>query len=182
MTKDRLVKLSKFLSYILRHNPDMLDLEMDTAGWVNINALVEKVRKRDKSITHNEIMTVVELNGKKRFSISVDNYFIRANQGHTVKVELGYEAVEPPTFLFHGTVQRYLDSIRKKGLDKKGRHHVHLSPDVETAAIVGKRKGEPVILKIKAKEMYTNNYKFFCTDNNVWLTVGVPLEYIIFPK
>lgn len=182
MERKRLIKLSKFLSRILRHNPEMLGLQLDSAGWVDINALVEAINKGDKSVTLDEIKEIVDLNDKKRFSISADDCFIRANQGHTVKVELGYESVEPPIFLYHGTIEKYIYSIRKNGLDKKERHHVHLSPDRETAAKVGRRKGKPMVLKVKAREMYLNKYEFFFTDNGVWLTSNVPPEYIIFPE
>ena len=182
MEKKRLVKLSKFLSYILRHNPEMLDLQLDSAGWVKINALIEAINTRDESVTIDEIKNIVELNDKQRFSISGDGCFIRANQGHTVKVELGYAIVEPPCFLYHGTGEKSVDSIRKDGLVKKERHHVHLSPDIETAAKVGQRKGKPVVLTVKAREMYLDKHEFFCTDNKVWLTADVPPEYIIFPE
>jgi putative RNA 2'-phosphotransferase len=133
-------------------------------------------------LTPEELQEVVHNNDKKRFSFSPDMLFIRANQGHSVTVELGYEPRQPPTVLYHGTAERFLASIRQQGLIKGGRHHVHLSANTETAETVGRRYGKPVILRIESERMQRDGYIFFRSDNGVWLTESVPVRYIVFPE
>ncbi|RME03905.1 MAG: RNA 2'-phosphotransferase [Planctomycetota bacterium] len=181
MDSKRRTKLSKFLSYILRHHPEKIGLNLDKNGWADVNTLLEKCQQHNIHITRNELEEVVKLNSKQRFAFSPDNTKIRSNQGHSIPVELDYEPTPPPNILYHGTSERFLDSIRQKGLQKKQRHHVHLSSDMKTALEVGKRHGKPIVLKIKAREMSENGFTFYLTSNNVWLVETVPPTYLIFP-
>ncbi len=158
---------SKFLSYVLRHKPDAIGLYLDPEGWANIDELIGKA---DIPLTLELIQNVVETSDKKRFAISDDNQSIRANQGHSIDVNLGLEAIEPPEFLYHGTATRFLDSIKEQGLLPKNRQYVHLSADQATAATVGQRHGKPVILTIPALKMHDQGHKFFKAENGVWLT------------
>lgn len=171
-------KISKFLSLVLRHQPEAIGIALDPAGWVEVSALLEAMRRHGRGISETELREVVETNDKKRFCFSDDGLRIRASQGHSVEVELGYEPAEPPEELFHGTVERFLDPIRREGLRKGDRHHVHLSPDRPTAERVGQRRGRPVILTIRAGQMHRDGLAFFLSANGVWLTDHVPAEYI----
>ena len=169
---------SKFLSYVLRHDPAQLDLELDRAGWVHVDDLVAAASRRDDSWTRDLLNRVVETNDKKRFEFSPDGTMIRARQGHSIDVDLGYETRVPPALLFHGTVKKHLESIFETGLLPMSRHHVHLSPDVATASNVGSRRGKAVILRVDAARMHEAGHEFMCTDNDVWLVEAVPAEYI----
>ena len=174
------VKISKFLSLVLRHQPETIGIALDPAGWVEVSALLEAMRRHGRGISEAELREVVETNDKKRFSFSDDGLRIRASQGHSVEVELGYEPAVPPEVLFHGTVERVLDSIRTAGLLKGDRHHVHLSSDRQTAEKVSQRRGRPVILRILAGQMHRDGFAFFLSANGVWLTDHVPTEYVDF--
>lgn len=181
--KDNSVKnISKFLSLILRHKPETIQLKLDEQGWADVDLLLEKLELKGKGISFEELEWVVENNNKKRFAFSEDKTKIRASQGHSLKLDLGYTAVEPPEYLFHGTATRFLESIQKTGLEKRNRHHVHLSQELDTASSVGKRHGKLVILEVKSKEMYEAGYEFFVSKNGVWLTDHVPVDFINFPK
>lgn len=171
-------KKSKFLSLVLRHKPEKIGITLDKAGWVSVRDLLSALNKYGKKMTMEELQEVVQNNDKKRFSFSEDGRKIRANQGHSVNVELGYIEKEPPNVLFHGTVSKYLDSIFVSGLNKMQRHHVHLSKDIETATKVGSRRGKPVILVVDSKSMFERGHKFYLSDNGVWLTDHVPALYI----
>lgn len=174
-------KLSKFLSYVLRHHPELIDLKLDNNGWANTQELIQKATRGQHVLTFEMLVEVVETNDKKRFSFSEDKSKIRANQGHSVlNIDLQLQAQIPPNILYHGTVLKFLDSIKEQGLKKGSRQHVHLSLDRETAAKVGSRRGKPVILEIDAQKMYADGYAFFCSENGVWLTEHVPIEYINF--
>lgn len=164
---------SKFLSYVLRHNPDSIGINLDTGGWASIEELIAKA---DIPLTIDLLHEIVATSDKKRFAISLDELFIRANQGHSIEVDLGLEAIEPPEFLSHGTATRYLGSIKKQGLLPKNRQYVHLSADVETAMKVGQRHGKPVVLSICTRQMYCQGHQFFQAENGVWLTKTVPVE------
>jgi putative RNA 2'-phosphotransferase len=170
---DQLVKKSKHLSLVLRHKPESAGLTLDDAGWVEVSKLLPAMK-----MTIEELKDVVENNNKQRFEFNIDESKIRARQGHSVDVDLGYKPEVPPDVLFHGTVKSSLDSIMKEGLKKMNRLHVHLSPDMETAIKVGSRRGIAVLLKIDAKRMHEAGIKFYHTDNNVWLTDNVPAKYI----
>ncbi len=172
-------KISKFLSLILRHKPQEIDLELDENGWANTKELISKMVSAGKKMDMETLEIVVENNDKQRFTFNDDKSKIRANQGHSIKIDLNYSEQEPPDFLYHGTAKKFLDSILKEGLKKQKRHHVHLSSDVEIANSVGKRHGAPVVLKIPAKQMYEAGFVFYKSKNGVWLTDNVPVEYII---
>lgn len=170
--------LSKFLSYVLRHAPEEISIELDKNGWVSTAELIEKSKeKNDFSI--NDLKQVVQNNAKQRFAFSEDFSMIRANQGHSVNVDLNLAFVEPPEILYHGTATRFLESIQKEGLKAMDRHDVHLSFNEKTASSVGERHGKVFVLNVLAKKMYQDGYKFQCTKNNVWLTKEVPAKYLL---
>ncbi len=171
----RLIKASKFLSLVLRHQPEAIGLSLDHAGWASIDQLVAK---SDGRLSIDVILEAVAQNDKKRFAISDDGRFIRANQGHSVNVDLGFEPVEPPTVLFHGTADRFLESILEQGLTAQSRQHVHLSPGRKTAVSVGQRHGRPVVLTVASGDMQAAGYAFYLSRNGVWLTDAVPPEYL----
>lgn len=172
-------RLSKFISLVLRHKPGTIGLELDQEGWADVNELLEKMNAHQKHIDMETLNLIVENNNKKRFSFNEDRTRIRASQGHSIKVDLGYCAVEPPEVLYHGTARQNTGNIFKTGISKGSRHHVHLSLDVETAINVGQRHGKPVVLTIKAKAMHNDGYEFYRSDNGVWLTENVPVQYIL---
>lgn len=181
MAKDETVKASKFLSLVLRHEPGLIGISLDSAGWVAVEELLRACRAHGRGLSLEELRAVVGGNDKRRFSFSEDGSRIRANQGHSVPVELGYESAEPPEILYHGTVERFLPSIMEEGLTRRGRHHVHLSADVETASKVGGRRGRPVVLKVESGRMHGDGHEFFLSANGVWLTERVPPRYIVTP-
>lgn len=170
-----LTDASKFLSYILRHKPDAIGLTLDPEGWANIEELIAKA---DIPLTPTLLHEVVATSDKKRFAISADGLSIRANQGHSIEVNLGLEPVEPPELLYHGTATRFLDSIKAQGLLPQNRQYVHLSADIETATKVGQRHGKPAILTIQALAMHKKGHQFFHAQNGVWLTEKIPSEAI----
>lgn len=172
--------ISKFLSLVLRHKPQTIGITMDSQGWVEVDDLLERMRKTGKGISRETLNNVVSTNDKKRFEFSADGKQIRASQGHSVNVDLQYEAVEPLEYLFHGTVAKYVDSIRQNGIQKMDRTHVHLSKDRETAVTVGSRRGAPVILTIAAGKMHRDGHEFYLSANGVWLCKEVPAAYIEF--
>lgn len=175
-TMDRnTAKISKCLSYWLRHKPDAIGLSLDPGGWADIEDLIAKA---DIPITHKLLNEVVAINDKKRFAISEDGLSIRANQGHSFAVDLGLEPVTPPELLYHGTAARFLDSIREQGLKPQSRQYVHLSEDHDTAINVGKRHGKPIVLVIPAGQMHKHGHRFFRAENGVWLIKMVPAESI----
>jgi putative RNA 2'-phosphotransferase len=176
--QDRMVKISKFLSLVLRHQPDKIGLKLDSAGWVSVEKLLKACQNHGFPLTKNELEAVVTGSDKQRFSFSDDRLLIRANQGHSVDVDLGYQPIAPPEELYHGTVERFLISILDSGLSKGRRHHVHLSADLETAQKVGARRGVPVILRVMSGWMNRDGYLFFRSENGVWLTDNVPPAYL----
>jgi putative RNA 2'-phosphotransferase len=176
--RKRLVKVSKYLSRHLRHDPGRLGLELEPGGWVEVDALLRACAARSFALTRAELDEVVERNDKRRFSFDETGRRIRANQGHSVEVDLGLEPVEPPAVLFHGTGAGSVDSIMRTGLERRGRHHVHLSPDAATAERVGRRHGRPVVLEVAAARMAADGHAFFVTANGVWLTESVPPRYL----
>lgn len=178
--KDRTVRISKFLSLVLRHRPEEVGIKLDREGWVSVSELLRAFEASGFPLTHEELQEVVSKNDKQRFSFNQDGSFIRANQGHSINVELGYEPVTPPPVLYHGTAERSLPSIKREGLLKGRRHHVHLSELRETALAVGKRYGKPVVLSVASGEMHRDGHQFFRSANGVWLTAHVPVRYIAF--
>ena len=178
MTEKNIIKTSKFLSKVLRHNPGLIGLTINEEGWVLVSELIEKCKKFGKQINRENLDEVVEKNNKKRFAYDQSGTLIRASQGHSIKIELGYETLEPPKILYHGTAKQNINSIMKSGLIKGKRHHVHLSIDIDTALNVGKRHGKVVVFKVHTKQMYNDSYKFYCSENGVWLTDNVPTNYL----
>jgi len=170
-------KISKFLSYVLRHKPDSIGLQLDPYGWLLIDDIIAN-SKKDIVLSKEVVEETVLDNKKKRFTISDDGEYIRANQGHSIKVDLQLIPKEPPVILYHGTATRFLDSILKEGLKAGQRQHVHLSSDIETAKEVGSRYGRPVILSIDSKKMHQDDYQFFISDNHIWLTKHIPPEFL----
>jgi len=166
-------KTSKFLSLLLRHHPEEAGLTLDEHGWAEVDLLLKNVGLRLE-----ELEEIVAADEKQRYSFSEDRTLIRANQGHSVPVDLELEPREPPEFLYHGTVGQFLGSIRKEGLQRRSRQYVHLSLDVETAVKVGRRRGKPVILQVAAGRMFRDGYVFFLSVNGVWLTEEVPPQYL----
>ncbi|MBF0102999.1 MAG: RNA 2'-phosphotransferase [Desulfobacterales bacterium] len=178
MMNTRLVKVSKFLSYVLRHKPSDIGLQLDSQGWASIDELINAAVRQGIKLNHEMITEVVETNDKKRFALSPDGKRIRANQGHSIPVDLGLKEKEPPHVLFHGTAKRFIEQIHQEGIKPRGRHHVHLSNDYETAVNVGMRHGSPVVLQIEAKKMYSDGLKFYESENGVWLTDKVDPNYV----
>ena len=165
---------SKFLSLVLRHQPEEAGIILDEAGWVAVDELLAGCRRSGHAITPDQLREIVRTSDKQRFALSDDGTRIRANQGHSVEVDLGYEPAAPPGVLYHGTAERYLPSIRREGLSKGARHHVHLSQTVATATAVGRRHGKVVVLEVRAGDMHRSGLAFFRTPNGVWLTDSVP--------
>ena len=174
----RLIRVSKYLAKYLRHAPHELGLELQPGGWVLVDDLLAAAEKHGFPISYDELVDCVETNDKQRFAFDVSGELIRANQGHSVEVDLQLEEREPPEFLYHGTVERFLPSILEEGLIRGKRHHVHLSKDVETARKVGSRRGKPVILVVDAGRMHRDGHKFLLSANGVWLTDSVAPAYL----
>lgn len=170
-------KLSRYMSLILRYKPDVIGITLDKYGWADVNELIAGISK--KNTFNMEILEeIVRTDCKQRYSFNGDKTKIRANQGHSISVNVELEKKEPPKFLYHGTGEKYVESIDKTGLLPKSRLYVHLSRDIDTAQNVGKRHGNPVIYKVHSKKMYDNGYDFFLSVNGVWLTKRVPVEYL----
>ncbi|NET89378.1 MAG: RNA 2'-phosphotransferase [Kamptonema sp. SIO1D9] len=182
MKKSRLVKISKYLSYHLRHRPDKLGLQLAPGGWVAVEVLLAACKQDKFLITARELEEIVSENDKKRFSFDSTGKLIRANQGHSIEVDLQLEPVEPPDILYHGTKEDAVKSILSQGLVKMSRHHVHLSTDLGTAKNVGKRHGKPALFAIDAAKMYRDGYTFYCSENQVWLIEKVPPAYLSLHK
>ncbi len=178
MNEKRKTKISKFLSLVLRHKPEEIGLILDENGWANINDLLEKSAKVNNAFTFEELTEVVETNDKKRFAFDETESKIRASQGHSLKVDVGFEKKMPPKILYHGTAERNVKAILENGLKKIARHHVHLSSETETARNVGTRYGKPVIFKIDTTAMLAENFKFYVSANGVWLTDEVPPKFL----
>lgn len=175
-----MIRISKYLARHLRHDPQRIGLALDAAGWVAVDDLLAAAAAHDFPITPDELRQVVEANDKRRYAI--EDGRIRASQGHSVPVELGLPALEPPAYLYHGTAARNLDAIRREGLRPMSRHHVHLSPDRETAVRVGARRGRPVVLAVAAGDMHAAGHLFLRSDNGVWLTAHVPPGHLRLPS
>jgi putative RNA 2'-phosphotransferase len=176
--KNDIVSISKFLSLVLRHQPQKIGLSLDDAGWADVSELLQRLAMAGWPVSLDLLQQVVAGNDKQRFSFSEDGARIRANQGHSIEVELGLEEAEPPAVLYHGTASRFIDSVMRTGLDKRQRHHVHMTADIGTARSVGQRYGVPVILAIDAAKMRADGHRFYRSDNNVWLTDHVPVRYL----
>lgn len=178
MSNSRLVKVSKYLSKYLRHTPDAIGIKLAPGGWVAVDELLTACAKNKFPITRQELQVVVEFNDKQRFSFDSTGTLIRANQGHSVEIDLQLEPAIPPQVLYHGTGSKSVESILQTGLRKMSRHHVHLSQDIATAKTVGTRHGRPVVFAVDAGSMHQADFIFYCSDNNVWLVDHVPPEYL----
>lgn len=173
-----IVKTSKFLSYILRHNPGQIGLTLDPHGWVEVEMLLRCAAAHGRPLSRELLAEVVAHNDKQRFSFSPDGRLIRANQGHSLPVDLQLTPSEPPAVLFHGTADRFWPAIQVEGLLPRKLHHVHLSVDIETARQVGRRHGRPLILRVAADEMGAAGHLFYRSENGVWLTEHVPPRFL----
>lgn len=178
MDEKRKTKISKFLSLVLRHAPEMIDLNLQENGWANVEELLEKSAAKGNDFSFEELVKVVETNDKKRFAFDETKTNIRANQGHSLDVEIEFEKKPPPEILYHGTAEKNVGVIFASGLQKMKRHHVHLSADTETARKVGGRHGKPVIFEVDTMAMLAENYEFFISTNGVWLTDEVPPKFL----
>jgi len=174
----RIVDLSKWLSWALRHDPTAAGITLDAAGWCDIDAVLAAAARAGRTMTMAELSQVVSTSDKKRFALSDGGHLIRANQGHSVPVELGLAPQAPPHLLFHGTADRFVAAIRTEGLKRQARHHVHLSADRGTATSVGVRHGRPVVLVIAAGRMHADGHLFYRSENVVWLVEAVPPAYL----
>lgn len=177
LSKEEESNLSKFVSYVLRHNPDEIGIVLDNQGWTNLDIFMSKSQSK-YTFYLDDLKQVVTKNNKKRFEFSEDGQKIRAQQGHTVEIDLKLPSVKPPHELYHGTATRFLSSIKTEGLKPMSRHDVHLSFSTKTAEKVGERHGKVKVLIIDTDKMYEDGFIFNCTANNVWLTKSIPVKYI----
>jgi putative RNA 2'-phosphotransferase len=182
MTDKEKIRTSKFLSLILRHEPERVGLQLGEAGWVRVDDLLEAVNRNGVALTREQLDEIVATSDKKRFAFNDDGQRIRANQGQSVEVDLQYPPQMPPEILYHGTATRFLDAIRQHGLQKMARHDVHLSAETKMTMQVGGRHGKPVLLTIRAGEMHRAGHSFRCSTNGVWLVDHVPPQFIEFPN
>ncbi|PZP49945.1 MAG: RNA 2'-phosphotransferase [Pseudopedobacter saltans] len=178
MAKGSDIEISKFLSLVLRHKPETIGINLDHGGWTDVSILMEKINQKGFSLDLEMLVHIVATNPKKRFILNDDNSLIRANQGHSLDVDLGLQPLQPPPILYHGTAVRFLNAILIEGLNKQQRQHVHLSKDMDVALNVGARHGKPIVLEVNAGQMYQDQFSFFLSDNGVWLTDHVPIQYI----
>lgn len=169
--------VSKYMSLILRHKPDAIGITLDEHGWANVEELIAGIA-RDNEFNMDILEEIVRTDEKQRYSFNDDKTLIRANQGHSIPVDVELEEKEPPELLWHGTGEKYVEYIDVQGLIPKSRLYVHLSKDEDTAVKVGKRHGKPVLYHVKAKQMYEDGYKFYLSANGVWLTKNVPVKYL----
>jgi len=181
MTDKETIKASKFLSLVLRHEPERIGLKLGEAGWVKVKDLLEAINNGGFPLTLEQLQHVVATSDKKRFALSEDGQSVRASQGHSVEVDLQYAPQTPPELLYHGTATRFLDGIRNDGLQRMERHDVHLSAETKVTLQVGGRHGKPVLLIIRAGDMHRAGHVFRCSANGVWLVNQVPPEFIQFP-
>lgn len=178
ISEKQITHISKFLSLVLRHQPETIDIQLDQNGWTNVKDLIEKANNYGIKFDREILNHIVATNPKKRFAYNDTFDKIRASQGHSVEIELGYTNQKPPEILFHGTAEKFVQSILDTGLEKGNRQQVHLSADVETAIKVGQRHGKPFVFKVVAEKMYNDNFEFFISDNGIWLTDNVPTKYL----
>lgn len=170
-------KISKFISLILRHKPETIGISLDEHGWANTEELIEGV-SQTYPIDMSVLEEIVQSDEKQRYSFNEDKTLIRANQGHSILVDVELDIVEPPEYLFHGTATKYIDSIREHGLIPKSRLYVHLSDNEGTASDVGERHGQPFVYRVYSGQMHRDGYRFYKSKNGVWLTKFVPVSYL----
>ena len=168
--------LGKLLALVLRHRPEVAGVTLDPAGWVDVDELVAGLRRTGRRVTADDVRRAVDADSKGRYELADGR--IRAAQGHSVDVELGLEPVDPPAVLYHGTVERFVPSILAGGLRPGSRQYVHLSADVATAEVVGRRRGQPVVLVVDAAGAHAAGQEFRRASNGVWLTGPLPPAYL----
>lgn len=178
ISQKQLTHISKFLSLVLRHKPETIGIQLDQNGWINVNELIAKSNKYGIQFDRETLNHIVATNAKKRFAFNDKFDKIRASQGHSIEIELGYQNQKPPEILYHGTSEKSVHSIMENGLEKRNRQHVHSSSDIETAINVGQRHGKPIVLIVLAEKMFKDNFQFFISENGVWLTDNVPTKYL----
>lgn len=175
----RMRKTSKFISLILRHRPEVIGISLDEHGWADVEELIRGINQGGgHSLDRDKLEEIVRTDEKQRYSFSPDRTLIRANQGHSVPVDVELEEKTPPDILWHGTGEKHVSSIDEQGLIPKGRLYVHLSSDIETAKKVGSRHGRPVIYQIDCRQMEEDGFPFYLSVNKVWLTRRVPVSYL----
>ena len=172
-----LTDTSKFLSLILRHKPETIEIKLDEHGWADVSELISGISKT-RPFDMKMLEEIVRTDSKQRYSFNKDKTLIRANQGHSISVDVELEKKTPPEFLYHGTGEKFVSSIDKEGLLSKSRLYVHLSKDTDTAVKVGSRHGKPVVYRVAAGKMADDGYEVFLSVNGVWLTKAVPAEYL----
>jgi len=172
------IRFSKFLSLVLRHQPGSIGIVLDESGWTDLNDLIARANENGVLLSPAIVKHIVETSPKKRFALNESSDKIRANQGHSVEVDLGYKPQIPPSVLYHGTSTKVIDEIMKSGLQKRSRHQVHLSADFETAVKVGQRHGKPFVFQVMSGVMSSEGYEFYLSDNGVWLTDNVPVKFL----
>lgn len=170
--------ISKFLSLVLRHKPQQIGLQLDAHGWADVDELITRCNAHHIALNFELLEEIVVTNDKQRFAFNADLTKIRANQGHSIAVDLALQLVQPPEKLYHGTVAEFIEAIKANGLQKMSRQHVHLSSDEATAVKVGSRRGKPVILTVDAGAMHEAGFLFYLSENGVWLTDHVPATFI----
>lgn len=171
--------IGKFISLILRHKPNAIGITLDQNGWANTQDLLNGLNVAGKKVDIEQLINIVNTDNKRRFSFNSDKSKIRANQGHSIPVNLGLLELVPPTILYHGTSEKFIESIKQNGIQKRSRQYVHLSSNIETAVAVGKRHGNPIVLKINTEQMFLDGYKFYLSENGVWLTDNIPYQYVL---
>ena len=179
MTQNQQKSISKFLSLVLRHQPEKIGLSLDENGWADVTELLRLSKNANVKFSLEDLINVVHENDKQRFVLEEGNTKIRANQGHSINIDLALDAIVPPNTLYHGTALVNLPSILKEGIKKQKRQHVHLSEDMDTATKVGSRHGKPIVLIINADQMHQDGIHFYKSENNVWLTDFVDAKYIL---
>ena len=172
-------KTSKFISLILRHKPETIGISLDEHGWANVEELIDGINATGKHHLNMDLLEeIVRMDEKQRYSFNEDHTLIRANQGHSIPVDVELREITPPEVLYHGTGEKYVSSIDAQGLIPKSRLYVHMSADKETAKAVGSRHGKPVVYMIDCRSMSNDGYKFYLSENHVWLTKAVPAKYL----
>lgn len=178
LSEKEAIRISKFFSLVLRPRPEMIGLQPDQNGWVDVEELIQGARIKGLLLDRQTLQHIVDTNNKKRFAFNEDGTKIRASQGHSIAIDTGYPDSVPPAILYHGTAEKITPIILHEGLLKMNRQHVHLSADKETAIQVGQRHGQPRVLEVAARRMYSDGYSFYLSANGVWLTESVPTAYL----
>ncbi len=178
ISEKQITYISKFLSLVLRHKPETIGIELDQNGWADVDTLLKYSNSYGIKFDKEILKHIVETNSKKRFAFNETFDRIRASQGHSIEIELGYTSQKPPVILYHGTSEKSVQSILDTGLEKQSRQQVHLSADIETAIKVGQRHGKTFVFRVLAEQMYKDKFEFFYSANGVWLTDTVPTKYL----